>query len=255
MFCSKCGVKVEKDFNYCKNCGEPIKENNTLPVQEVDHPIRAVVNNSKQKNSKNISNKMIVILSIIILILIAIIIIQFLFYHFNKKCTNTIDYQSLIDQKIDNTEDSSFIYEGYSLIIPDGYKVQEKDDYLILTNKNDKIQLIIMIHKNITYASILEEKEVLREKLGNVISYREETYKGVNMLVYHTIKNDVNVVEVLAGITQDDSIEVSYINYGEKTDTYIKEMIADLISSSKYSGNNSSTQEDSVIGEQPDFTI
>lgn len=110
MFCSKCGVKVEKDFNYCKNCGEPIKENNTLPVQEVNHPIRAVVNNSKQKNSKNISNKMIVILSIIIMILIAIIIIQFLFYHFNTKCTNTIDYQSLIDQKIDNTEESSFIY-------------------------------------------------------------------------------------------------------------------------------------------------
>lgn len=264
--CKKCGSQVFEGEKFCRNCGEPIINNNENRVGDNAIPnqismnsnlnnqnINRVPNNNLNSNASantNKNNNMPYIILGTIVVLLVIVAVLLLFLNKDNKSHNKNDYDESINTGTNTgtngttttttTSTNTITSNGFKFNKVSGYNYETDTDSNSLIITNDKYYIGVVVN-NISLSSITSLKTLETAYQAEGVNIKNLHYTQINgkkVVVGDATIDGYSVVWYIIDSKQSGYLFQGYIANSNFVPNYNDVSVVDnLISDAQYVGN------------------
>lgn len=264
--CKKCGSQVFEGEKFCRNCGEPIINNNENRVGDNAIPnqismnsnlnnqnINRVPNNNLNSNASantNKNNNMPYIILGTIVVLLVIVAVLLLFLNKDNKSHNKNDYDEPINTGTNTgtngttttttTSTNTITSNGFKFNKVSGYNYETDTDSNSLIITNDKYYIGVVVN-NISLSSITSLKTLETAYQAEGVNIKNLHYTQINgkkVVVGDATIDGYSVVWYIIDSKQSGYLFQGYIANSNFVPNYNDVSVVDnLISDAQYVGN------------------
>ena len=264
--CKKCGSQVFEGEKFCRNCGEPIINNNENRVGDNAIPnqismnsnlnnqnINRVPNNNLNSNASantNKNNNMPYIILGTIVVLLVIVAVLLLFLSKDNKSHNKNDYDEPINTGTNTgtngttttttTSTNTITSNGFKFNKVSGYNYETDTDSNSLIITNDKYYIGVVVN-NISLSSITSLKTLETAYQAEGVNIKNLHYTQINgkkVVVGDATIDGYSVVWYIIDSKQSGYLFQGYIANSNFVPNYNDVSVVDnLISDAQYVGN------------------
>lgn len=266
MNCKKCGFPLDNNDQFCKSCGEPVKESEikieeigeieilggeepsisepiiTESIDSIESPLeKELIKPKKEKTEPKKDNT--IIRKIIILVIFLIILIGVLVLvknNISKEKKTNIDNSSM---NSNNTTVYRISYGGFTFSIPEDLIYETKNNVLLIADVRGSWVAQLEIQPG-SYSKLRTNKNKLPgviEKYGYISkAVNEKKAANQEYIVLEVDANGSNQLIALANIHPNYFAGITILSQNQEFDYSILEKLSPVISTATYSDTNAS---------------
>ncbi len=256
MNCKKCGLPLDANDKFCKNCGASVEEVNAQSNQNYNNVNSMSQNNGamfnpnqgmsysyQSVNNTSKNNNILIILAIVLVVVIAVLAIVFVPKVLNRGNTITNNNSNTSNNGINNVSTTSkSVYKvnfaNFTFKIPDNFKYELSDGAMFICDESEQEWCVILDVLDSSYEQIKNNRSSLQVSAQqNGYTAKAAEVKTLGGVEFVTIEVSIEGVNNVMAFSKLNSMYVAAIDVYTQDNTVdydILKNISSIISTATY---------------------
>mgnify|MGYP004659272673 FL=1 len=256
MNCKKCGLPLDANDKFCKNCGASVEEVNAQSNQNYNNVNSMSQNNGamfnpnqgmsysyQSVNNTSKNNNILIILAIVLVVVIAVLAIVFVPKVLNRGNTITNNNSNTSNNGINNVSTTSkSVYKvnfaNFTFKIPDNFKYELSDGAMFICDESEQEWCVILDVLDSSYEQIKNNRSSLQVSAQqNGYTAKAAEVKTLGGVEFVTIEVSIEGVNNVMAFSKLNSMYVAAIDVYTQDNTVdydILKNVSSIISTATY---------------------